>query len=110
MKTVIVPIDKEAEFRMEYNEESESDVIMICFSEDDNDKLWEARLYSAINKEINAGIDEGESAVISGEEVLKVLYSILDKYEKKVVNPIIPTLKSLTTAAIRFGTSVHFYY
>ena len=110
MKAILVPIDKEAEDRIKNGDESESDVIIIFFNDDDYYELWKTPFYFEINKKIQAGIDDGESAVVSGKEDLTALYSIIDEYEKKIYNSIVYSLKSLTVAAIRFDTSVQFYY
>lgn len=110
MKMVLVPIDEDAESRVEYNDQSEDDVIMVFFNDNDYNELWKTRLYRDINNKVGAGIDDSEDEIISGRESLLKLHSILDKYDKKIDNPIIPTLKSLTAVAIRFNTSIHFYY
>lgn len=111
MRLITVPIDKEAEERLYYDQNSEFDVIDVFLNESDYYKLWDSKLFDKINEALDLLIDDYEEETISGKENLEKLHAIIIEYEQVVEdNPLLYTLKSLTEAAIRFDTSVHLFF
>lgn len=110
MKLITVPIDKEAEKRLNFNENIECDLISVFLNKEDYNAIWKTSFYDEINNKLGVFIDDCESEEITDKEKLKKLHSIILKYEKEIDNPIFPTLKSLTEAAIRFDTGVYFFF
>ncbi|MCF6405253.1 hypothetical protein L3C95_20280 [Chitinophaga filiformis] len=108
-RTIIVPIDKEAENALDYDEATPEQLIEVDLVGNEFKELWDVGFFHALNDMTQAMIDNFESAeIVKKEDLEKVLNS--DVFNMPVSNDILERLKVLFQEALERGTGVYFFF
>ncbi|QHS58576.1 hypothetical protein [Chitinophaga agri] len=111
MKTriITVPIDKEAQYELDYDRAEPHQLIEIMIDQSEFKELDSAGVFDRINEIADAMIDDYEDdGIVEKEKLQKVLAS--DVFDIPVTTNKLKELKSLFIEALQRGTGVFFYF
>jgi len=108
-RLIEVPIDKEAEYALDYDEATPEQLIQLSLTSLEFIELWDTGFFNALNEMTMAMIDDYEEAeIVEKEDLEKVLNS--DVFNLPVSNDILDRLKLLFQEALERGTGVYFFF
>ena len=111
MRYITVPVSKDAQKRLDYDECSKWDTIDIYVNEADTNELFQIGLADEINNKLDLLIDEFESEEIVGQKELKIVQNILRYYLEKYPNSYIVKVVDIQLInALRYNTGVYFFF
>jgi len=113
MKFICVPLNQDAQKRLDFDECKDGDLLKITFDDETFYKLWDAGFFAHINHITGTNIDNFEDDSITDQKLLKrVLESTL--FEKFISNealaPSVKSIKNLFIEAESLNTGVFFYF
>lgn len=104
-KIIIVPINKEAELKLDYDTASPNELIEIRLNESEFNILWKKGVFDLINQTCNSMIDNYEYEKINDLILIKNTYNQLNKTYSEYNNII-----NIFRTALELKTSIHFYF
>ena len=108
-RLIVVPIDGEAQYELNYDRAKPDQLIEILIDETEFNELDAVGVFDSINEIAEAMIDDFEDEGIEDKEKLeRVLNS--DVFDKQVSTDKLQQLKTLFQEALERGTGVYFYF
>ena len=104
-KIIIVPINKEAELKLDYDTASPNELIEIRLNESEFNILWKKGVFDLINQTCNSIIDDDEYEKINNLTLIESTCNQLNKTFPECKNII-----NIFHKALELKTSIHFYF
>ncbi|ENG7682464.1 MULTISPECIES: hypothetical protein [Providencia] len=110
MKTITVPLSKEAMHRLDYNESIDGDLLELELSDNELHILNKVNLFETINYKLGLNIDGYEDESLHDMNKIKNLNEILTSMINKENEHIINSILELSNAALNKKTGIFFYF
>ncbi|WP_140182420.1 hypothetical protein [Providencia stuartii] len=110
MKTITVPLSKEAMHRLDYNESTDDDLLELELSDNQLHILNKVNLFEEINYKLGLNIDDYEDESLHDMNKIKNLNEILRSMINKENEYIINSILELSNAALNKKTGIFFYF
>lgn len=109
MKSITVPISKEAMKRLDFNECLDGDLVEIKLNESEFDKMWSSGVFEIINDAFEKNIDIYEDEYLVGIDNLVQAKKLIDKEFHGADQPVQELLLMLDKA-IENNTGIFFFF
>ncbi|AMG68476.1 hypothetical protein AL507_18595 [Providencia stuartii] len=110
MKTITVPLSKEAMHRLDYNESIDGDLLELELSDNELHILNKVNLFETINYKLGLNIDDYEDENLHDmskiENLNEILTSMINKENEHIINSIL----ELSNTALNKKTGIFFYF
>ncbi|PAU65775.1 hypothetical protein [Pseudomonas indica] len=110
MKTIFVPLSKDALERFDVDESLPGELLELKLNDVEFSSLCSSGIFEAINQKLNKLIDEYEDEGIDNPYELEKLLGIIEENLAGRENPQLEKLSQLTKAAIQYKTGIFFYF
>lgn len=104
-KIIIVPINKKAELKLDYDTASPNELIEIRLNESEFNNLWKKGVFHLINETCNSMIDDYEDETITDLSLIENTYHQLNK-----IHPESKDIINIFHITLELKTSIHFYF
>ncbi|WP_058369547.1 hypothetical protein [Psychrobacter sp. ENNN9_III] len=109
-RRVVVPISKQAEFRLDYDECEDNDLVEYPLSEEKFYKLFNLGFFHQLNAELDLMIDDYEQEEILENKLDQLKVFMNSFMQQHPDNPILNDLHELFQVAYDKRTSVFFFF
>lgn len=110
MKTITVPLSKEAMHRLDYNESIDGDLLELELSDNQLHILNKVNLFEEVNYKLGLNIDDYEDESLHDMNKIKNLNKILTSMINKENEHIINSILELSNVALNKKTGIFFYF
>ena len=110
MKTIVVPVNKGAQSRLDIDQSVDGDLVEIVLDECDFERLWKSGVFHELNESADVVIDDFESESITGPEKLNAALFAVSQLAVSKDDVMLIRLEELFKLAVKFQTGVYFYF
>nr|ELR5113458.1 hypothetical protein [Providencia stuartii] len=110
MKTITVPLSKEAMHRLDYNESIDGDLLELELSDSQLNTLSKIKLFEVINYNLGLNIDDYEDESLYDMNKIEILNEILKSIINKDNKDIIKSILELSNTALDKKTGIFFFF
>lgn len=110
MKTICVPINKEAQSRLDMGYEENGDLIEEIINKDEFYLLFSSGFISEINRVIGTNIDDYEDEHVIEAMKITEIKKIAHSYSNRMSQNIFQRVENIATLALEKKTGIHFYF